>query len=295
MPSIRKRARVVGEHAHGDRRAGADERPPGPAGARRTRRRSGATRQATTHDPRERRSRTADCSPPGRSSLAESRGAARATSARSPAPPASSTERVRWASPPETQVDSGRAPQRRRRAPAISGDDRASVDAAERPRSAITAATAAPTGSTIAAPTSAPKRPAAKTSAAPAPPRRRNGHDRRGAVAGARGGQCRARPRSGTSTASIASSSLPIPKKRDPEPGVRPEQRERGQRRARRSRRSRTATTRDRAGDRQRRTSLAARAQVSAGQRRRRRARRSAARPAAPGSIAAPSSSISGR
>ena len=78
-------------------------------------------------------------------------------------PPASSTERVRWALAPESRST------RASRASATNGAATTS-SAARRRRAAIAAAAAAaPTGITIAAPTSAPKRPAAKTKAATRP------------------------------------------------------------------------------------------------------------------------------
>ena len=156
-------------------------------------------------------------------------------------------------------------------------------------------ATAAPTGSTIAAPTSAPKRPAAKTQRLTRPLRRRTPAT---ATAPAhrlfpsRVALSPAATPTGTITANSASSSLPIPKKRTPKIGFGP------------SRESfvscgagddvdRVGDHGDRAGDRQRPPAS------DAAERERRKGRRPEARPAGPrraalGSIAAPASSING-
>ena len=93
------------------------------------------------------------------------------------------------------------------------------------------AATAAPTGNTIAAPTSAPKRPAAKTKARGRPIPRKAAAHRRGERRGAKP----ARPAPVPATISTAEQRLELvadPVEPHAEPRVRAQQRERGQRRA---------------------------------------------------------------
>ena len=151
-----------------------------------------------------------------------------ATCARSSRPPASSTERVRWALAPGDEVDQREqrdAPRPARRATSSSG-----AAAAAAPSAA--AATAAPSGRTIAAPTSAPKRPAAKTKARDqAAGEERGDRARAGEAAGAKPVSPAPVPAT-TSTREQRLELVADPVEADAEAGVGAEQRQRGERRA---------------------------------------------------------------
>ena len=148
------------------------------------------------------------------------------TSSTSPASPAPSTER-RQVGAAEHQVDREQRGQRQR----ARRRRRSAIARRRSSPSASTAAVAAPTPSTIAAPTSAPKRPG----------RERRGGERRATPTNQRRGRARARagrvssqapvPTS-VSVVRIASSSLPMPKKRTPAPGFGPSTESDGERRA---------------------------------------------------------------
>ena len=149
-----------------------------------------------------------------------------ATSARSPSPPASSTERVRWALAPETRSTSASSATRRERR----GDHEQRRAPAPAPAIAA-AATAAPTGRTIAAPTSAPKRPAAKTKARTSPTARKATAQPRAREPRREAGQ----RRPGAGDDQHAEQRLQLvadPVEAHAEPRVGAEQRERGERRA---------------------------------------------------------------
>ena len=145
-----------------------------------------ATSRTRTGSVFDRRGRS--CSPTGA-------GAARRRPPSSLGPPASNTERLRCASPPSDQVD--REQHRQAERPA----QRRPAQGSRPPRApgcapgTASAATAAPAGNTIAAPTSAPKRPAAKITAEHGARREEGDHGRpragsrrpRGAQGGERG------------------------------------------------------------------------------------------------------------
>ena len=139
------------------------------------------------HQQRRPRRRTGRSSQGSRSSRDVRRIRRSIVSARPSSPPASRTDRERWASPPIARSIATRAARASDR-----GAETEGLRVASRRRARRSRLTAAPTGNVIAAPTSAPKRPGAKTTTAAS--HRGSGEDRDRPAAGSAGADPAATP-----------------------------------------------------------------------------------------------------